>query len=60
VLGTRSGWLLKARIEEFPIEVCRDRFKDLFSSRPIEETQVCAHNPKTLSDTCQGKEEKLI
>lgn len=49
-----SKWLLKAEVDEFPLDECIAKFKTIPASKPIIKGQVCAHSPISFSDTCQG------
>lgn len=48
----KSDWLLKASAEEFSLKECQTKFNEI--GKPITQTQICVHSPKTFSDTCQG------
>jgi secreted trypsin-like serine protease len=49
-----SKWLLKARVDEISLESCQEHFMKIAAAPPVP-TQICAHNTKIFSDTCQGE-----
>lgn len=60
--GKASDWLLKAGVEEIPAEECHTNYSQSFknvapSGLPnwVEETQLCAKNRTSRSNTCQGR-----
>lgn len=57
-----SNVLLKARVEEIPLERCRDRYKKAYGGESvgglpegIKDTLLCARNRTQHADTCRGK-----
>uniref|UniRef100_A0A182QR23 Peptidase S1 domain-containing protein n=1 Tax=Anopheles farauti TaxID=69004 RepID=A0A182QR23_9DIPT len=55
--NNQTNVLYKGTVNEIPLNVCRKRFRDLFFSNTISETQICALGEKYMNgttDTCPG------
>jgi hypothetical protein len=46
----KSNWLLKAEVNEVPLEKCKKAYKNI---EDIHEGQMCAHHPER--DSCKGE-----